>query len=66
MKYVHMDKAITDSEDHIEWKEVVLKPFLLGIAFGAGCYVAKLILNSPVMEGIMDMAERGARAKIKV
>jgi hypothetical protein len=49
MKYVHMDKAITDSEDHIEWKEVVLRPFLLGIAFGAGCYVAKLILNSPIM-----------------
>jgi hypothetical protein len=66
MKYIHMDKAITESEDHIEWKEVVLMPFFHGIAFGVGCYLAKLILNLPVMEDIMDMAERCARTKAKV
>lgn len=43
----------------------MLKPLLLGIAFGTGCYVAKVILNSPLMKDIMGMAEVSARAKVK-
>ena len=63
MKYSQVDEAITKSEDQLEWKQIILKPLLLGVAFGTGCYVAKIILNSPIMGSIMEMAEKGARIK---
>lgn len=44
---------------------MILKPVLLGITFGTGCYIAKVVLNSPLMKDIMDMAEKGASAKLK-
>jgi hypothetical protein len=39
----------------------MLRPFLLGLAFGAGCYVAKIIINSPIMSNIVDVTA----AKVK-
>ena len=33
---------------------MALRPLMVGIAFGAGCYVAKVILNSPLMSNIVD------------
>lgn len=47
----------------IDWNEVALKPLILGLVFGTGCYVAKFILNSPIMNGIMNMAEESAASK---
>jgi hypothetical protein len=63
MKFTHVEKAMSDSENQVEWKTVLLKPFLLGVAFGTGCYIAKVILNCPIMSDIMKMAEKGARFK---
>ena len=45
------------SKSGIDWNEVALKPLILGLVFGTGCYVAKFILNSPFMNGIMNMAQ---------
>lgn len=47
----------------IDWNEVALKPLILGLVFGTGCYVAKFILNSPIMNGIMNMAEESVASK---
>ena len=37
---------------------------MLGIAFGAGCYVAKVILNSPIMSNIVQTTAECAQKKI--
>lgn len=44
---------------------MVAKPLLLGLAFGAGCYIAKVLLNSPLMKDIMEAAEKSAGEKLR-
>lgn len=41
-------------------------PFLLGIAFGTGCYVAKVIINSPLMNGIVTATAEGIKNNVKI
>lgn len=58
MKFVQVEKVIKkEGDEQLDWKEIVLRPLVLGFAFGTGCYIAKVILNCPLMGGIMDMAE---------
>lgn len=51
------------SKVEIDWNELALKPLILGLVFGTGCYVAKFILNSPLMNGIMNMAQKEVMSK---
>lgn len=38
----------------------IAKPVLLGFAFGAGCYVAKVIIQSPILGSITNLVVKGA------
>jgi hypothetical protein len=51
------------SKVEIDWNELALKPLILGLVFGTGCYVAKFILNSPLMNGVMNMAQKEVMSK---
>lgn len=48
-------QVLNDSPNEPDWKKIMLRPFLLGLAFGMGCYVAKVIINSPIMSNIVDV-----------
>lgn len=54
---------IKGKEEESFWKSSVLKPLLLGLAFGAGCYVAKVIINCPLMTDIVDATAEGIKIK---
>ena len=54
MKYKAIENYLRNPDESINWKKMALTPFLLGIAFGAGCYVAKVIINSPLMSNITN------------
>ena len=64
MKFAYVSSAIKNEENENTWNRYILKPFLLGIAFGAGCYVAKIILTSPLMSNIVDKTVESAQKKI--
>jgi hypothetical protein len=53
MKYETIGKAI-DADEDSKIYHIVQKPFLLGIVFGVGCYIAKVIINSPLMKNIVE------------
>lgn len=64
MKYNDVNEGVDASHDRLDWRKACLKPFLLGLAFGAGCYLAKVIINSPLMSKIVaTTAEEVARKK---
>lgn len=54
MKFIQIWDVVKNEEDESKWKSWVMKPLLLGIAFGAGCYVSKVILTSPLMSNIVS------------
>jgi hypothetical protein len=54
MKYTLIDKANDEAEDQYKWHYLIKLPFLLGLTFGAGCYLAKVIINSPLMTKIVN------------
>ena len=64
MKFAYIEKIIKDKEGEYNWKGIVLTPLLLGLAFGTGCYVAKVILTSPLMNQIVKATAEGAQQKI--
>lgn len=59
MKYTTVERAIENRDGSPDWKRIVVQPLLLGLVFGAGCYVAKVILESPLMSGIVDATVEG-------
>lgn len=63
MKYTSVEKVLRRKEEESFWKNTVLKPFLLGLAFGAGCYIAKVIINCPLMTKIVDATAEGIKKK---
>jgi hypothetical protein len=63
MKYTSVEKILRGKEEESFWKSVILKSFLLGLAFGTGCYIAKVIINCPLMTNIVDTAAEGIRKK---
>ena len=54
MKYKAIENYLKNPDESINWKKMALTPFVLGIAFGAGCYIAKVIINSPLMSNITN------------
>ena len=54
MKYTLVDKANDEAEDQYKWHYLIKLPFVLGLTFGAGCYLAKVIINSPFMTNIVN------------
>lgn len=65
MKFVQIEKTIVDNQNTVSWRENIMKPLLLGVTFGTGCYIAKILLNSPLLREIMEMGEKGASAKLQ-
>jgi hypothetical protein len=66
MKYTRVFKAANLSEEDSKWKHIVVAPLLLGIAFGTGCYIAKFIINCPLMNTIVNATAEGMREKVVV
>jgi hypothetical protein len=58
MKYAQVSEA---GRQEFEWKKYVAKPLILGLAFGTGCYLAKVIINSPLMENIVNVTVQGVK-----
>jgi len=65
MKYTLIDKADNEAEDEYKWHYLVKLPFLLGLTFGAGCYIAKVIINSPFMNNIVLKTAEDVISKTK-
>ena len=53
-------------EEDTKWEKIIIMPFLLGIAFGAGCYIAKVVINSPLMYGIVNATAEGIKNNVKI
>ena len=53
MKYALIDKA-NDANGGSKLHHLVTMPFVLGVTFGVGCYIAKVIVNSPLMKNIVN------------
>ena len=64
MKFSDVESTIKNQENESNWQRFVFRPLLIGIAFGAGCYVAKVILKSPLMINIVDKTVESAQHKI--
>lgn len=62
MKFAHLEGVAKNKEDS-NWRKYVVTPFVLGLTFGLGCYVAKVIMNSPIMEGIVTTTVKVAQSK---
>ena len=56
MKYGQMNEIIEDQRSW-NWKKVVARPFVLGFAFGIGCFVGSLILKSAIVSDLMETAK---------
>jgi len=65
MKYTIVDKADNEAEDEYRWHYLVKLPFLLGLTFGAGCYIAKVLINSPFMSNIVNKTAENVIIKAK-
>lgn len=63
MKYTSVEKLIKGKEEDSFWKSTLFKPLLLGLAFGTGCYLAKVIINCPLMKDIVDATAEGLKKK---
>jgi hypothetical protein len=61
MKYDTVERTIENRDGSADWKRIVLRPLLLGLAFGAGCYVAKVIIECPLMSGIVAATVEGVK-----
>ena len=54
MNFDYIERILKKKDEESKWRSMVVRPFLLGVALGAGCYVAKVILNTPVMKSIVN------------
>lgn len=63
MNYIEVEKVAKNKGEPTFWKNMVIKPLLLGMAFGAGCYIAKVIINSPLMASIVEATAEGVKKK---
>ena len=61
MKFEYLERITKGKDNDSNWKKYVLTPFVLGLTFGAGCYVAKVILNTPVMKRIVSTTVKVAQ-----
>lgn len=52
MKYCHITKA--QKSEGFSWQALVLMPIILGFTYGAGCYIAKVIIESPLVSPLID------------
>ena len=66
MKFDYIERIQKEKENESKWTSMVLRPLLLGVTLGAGCYVAKVILNSPIMNSIVNSTANCAAKKLEL